>query len=116
MEEKCSRQKDQEERHGSGGGGWCPLAGAQRESRVQDGGGHSQPPRALLLLLLQLLSRFHCVRFVATPWTEAHQAPLSMGFSRQEYWSGVPLASPPRDLCALKLGGSQPCDEWQVKH
>jgi len=26
-----------------------------------------------------------------TPWTAAHQAPLSMGFSRQEYWSGVPL-------------------------
>ena len=31
------------------------------------------------------------VRFFATPWTVAHQAPLSMGFSRQEYWSGVPL-------------------------
>ena len=31
---------------------------------------------------------------VATPWTAAHQAPLSMGFSRQEYWSGVPLLSP----------------------
>ena len=28
-----------------------------------------------------------------TPWTAAHQAPLSMGFSRQEYWSGVPLPS-----------------------
>ena len=32
---------------------------------------------------------------LATPWTAAHQAPLSMGFSRQEYWSGVPLPSPP---------------------
>ena len=30
----------------------------------------------------------------ATPWTAAYQAPLSMGFSRQEYWSGVPLPSP----------------------
>ena len=29
-----------------------------------------------------------------TPWTVAHQAPLSMGFPRQEYWSGVPLPSP----------------------
>ena len=29
-----------------------------------------------------------CVRLLATPWTTAHQAPLSMGFSRQEYWSG----------------------------
>ena len=34
------------------------------------------------------------VWFVATPWTAAHQAPLSMGFSRQEYWSGLPLPSP----------------------
>ena len=30
------------------------------------------------------------VRLLATPWTAAYQAPLSMGFSRQEYWSGVP--------------------------
>ena len=30
----------------------------------------------------------------ATPWTVAHQAPPSMGFSRQEYWSGVPFPSP----------------------
>ena len=34
------------------------------------------------------------VRSFETPWTSAHQAPLSMGFSRQEYWSGVPLPSP----------------------
>ena len=32
-----------------------------------------------------------CVRLFATPWTAAHQAPPSMGFSRQEYWSGLPL-------------------------
>ena len=31
------------------------------------------------------------VRLFATPWTGAHQAPPSMGFSRQEYWSGVPF-------------------------
>ena len=35
-----------------------------------------------------------CVRLLATSWTAAYQAPLSMGFSRQEYWSGVPLPSP----------------------
>ena len=34
-----------------------------------------------------------CVWFVATPWTAAYQAPPSMGFSRQEYWSGLPLPS-----------------------
>ena len=31
---------------------------------------------------------------LATPWSAAYQAPLSMGFSKQEYWSGVPLPSP----------------------
>ena len=36
---------------------------------------------------------FSCARLLATPWTAAHQAPPSMGFSRQEYWSGVPLPS-----------------------
>ena len=37
---------------------------------------------------------FSRVRLFATPWTAAHQAPPSMEFSRQEYWSGVPLPSP----------------------
>ena len=40
---------------------------------------------------VKLLSR---VRLLATPWTAAHQAPPPMGFSRREYWSGVPLPSP----------------------
>ena len=35
-----------------------------------------------------------CVRLFVTPWTVAYQAPPSMGFSRQEYWSGVPFPSP----------------------
>ena len=38
-----------------------------------------------------------CVRFLATPWTVAHQPPLSMRLSQQEYWSGL-LFSPPGDL------------------
>ena len=38
------------------------------------------------------------VWLLATPWTAAHQAPPSMGFSRQEYWSGVPLPSPPQSV------------------
>ena len=45
-------------------------------------------------LLLLLLSRFSRVRLCATPQTAAHQAPPSRRFSRQEYWSGVPLPSP----------------------
>ena len=39
----------------------------------------------------------------ATRWTAAHQAPPSMGFSRQEYWSGVPLPSPTDTLTVLKI-------------
>ena len=35
----------------------------------------------------------------ATPWSVAYQAPLSMGFSKQEYWSGLPLPSPNRIIC-----------------
>ena len=47
--------------------------------------------RALFLLLLSYFSR---VRLCATLKTAAHQAPLSLGFSRQEYWSGLPFPSP----------------------
>ena len=44
-----------------------------------------------------------CVRLLATPWTAAYQAPPSMGFSRQEYWSGVPLPSPTWLQWVLKI-------------
>ena len=40
------------------------------------------------------LTSLSCVRLLATPWTAAYQAPTSMGYSRQEYWSGWPLPSP----------------------
>ena len=46
------------------------------------------------LLLLLLLSRFSHVRLCETPETAAHQAPPSLGFSRQEQWSGLPFPSP----------------------
>ena len=44
-----------------------------------------------------MLSHFSCVQLFATPWIVAHQAPLSMGLFRQEYWSGLPFP-PPGDL------------------
>ena len=44
-----------------------------------------------------MLSHFSHVQLFATPWTIAHKAPLSMGFSKQEYWSGFPCR-PPGDL------------------
>ena len=47
--------------------------------------------------VLNVLSHLSCVRLFVTPWTVARQAPLSMGFSGQEYWSGLPCP-PPGDL------------------
>ena len=45
-------------------------------------------------LFVCVLSRFNHVQLFATPWTVAQQSPLSMGFSRQEYWSELPFPSP----------------------
>ena len=47
-----------------------------------------------MLLLLLLPSRFSRGRLCATPWTAAHQAPPSLGFSRRKHWSGLPFPSP----------------------
>ena len=49
-----------------------------------------------------MLSCFSCLCLFSTPWTVAHQVPLSMGFFRQEYWSGVPFP-PPGDLPGPKI-------------
>ena len=51
-------------------------------------------PHPLTSLLLLLLSRFSCVQICATPEMAAHQAPPSLGFSRQEHWIGLPFPSP----------------------
>ena len=48
----------------------------------------------ILLSLLLLLSRFSHAQLCAMPQTAAHQAPPSLGFSRQEHWSGLPFPSP----------------------
>ena len=48
----------------------------------------------MVKMRLLLLSRLSQVRLCATPETVAHQAPPSLGFSRQEYWSGLPFPSP----------------------
>ena len=50
--------------------------------------------KLLLLLLLLLLSLFSCVQLCATQQMAVHQAPPSLGFSRQEHWSGLPFPSP----------------------
>ena len=54
----------------------------------------------IIIILLNLFSAFYvvqwlsCVQFFAPPWTIAHQAPPPIGFSRQEYWNGLPFPSP----------------------
>ena len=71
-------------------------------SKITADGDCSQEIKRCLLLgrkvmtnmLLLLLSHFSRVRLCGTPQTAAHQAPLSLGFSRQEYWSGFQFPSP----------------------
>ena len=78
-----------------------------------------------MILLLSTKDSLSRVRLFATPWTVAHQAPPSMGFSRQEYWSGLPFPFPgdlpdpgiePRST-ALQEDAltSEPPGEWDPK-
>ena len=73
---------------------------------------------SLLLLLLLLLSRFSRVRLCATPETATHEAAPSLGFSRQEHWSGLPSPSPMHETEKWKWSHSVVCDSvrphrWQ---
>ena len=68
--------------------------------QVHRGKGQTRDPgylvwnqQRLMQVKVKVKSLSH-VRLFATPWTVAHQAPPSMGFSRQEYWSGLPFPSP----------------------
>ena len=63
--------------------------------------------------ILLLLSHFSRVRLCATPQTAAHQAPPSLGFSRQEHWSGLPLPSPMHESEQWKWSRSvMPDSSW----
>ena len=66
-----------------------------------------QRPLFSLFDCVCILSRFSRVQFFVTPWTVACQAPLSMGFSRQEYWRGLPCP-PPGDLPDLGIEPASP--------
>ena len=59
----------------------------------------------LIIMCVCMLSHFSCVQLFVTLWIVAHQALLSMGFSRQDYWNALPCP-PPRDLPDL---GTEPC-------
>ena len=63
--------------------------------RIPSREGHQHHSFHLFRFLLRYeVKSFSCVLLFATPWTAAYWAPLSMGFSRQEYWSGLPFPSP----------------------
>ena len=68
-------------------------------------GGDRQEPHETECVCM--LSCFSWVQLLAMLWTVAHQAPLSIGFSRQEYWSGLPWP-PPGDLPNLGMGPVSP--------
>ena len=59
----------------------------------QDSPGKNTGVGCHFLLQCMKVKSLSCVQLLATPWTAAYQAPPSMGFSSQEYWSGVPLPS-----------------------
>ena len=70
------------------------------------------------MLLLLLLSRFSRVRLCAAPEMAAHQAPPSLGFSRQEHWSGLPFPSPGDLSCQELNPGLLHCRQilYQLSH
>ena len=74
----------------------------------------------IYICVLLLLSHFSRVRLCATPQTAAHQAPPSLGFSRQKHWSGLPFPSP--YICVYVYiyihtkgeEGSRGCNGWMA--
>ena len=71
------------------------------------------PDYILLWLRLLLLSRFSRVRLCATPQMAAHQAPPSLGFSRQEHWSGLPFPSPMHESEKWEWSRSVVSNSWR---
>ena len=66
----------------------CPMINMKRNNEF------AHVSCLVFAVVCHVLTRFTYVWLFVTPWTVAHQAPLSMGFSRQEYWSGLPFPSP----------------------
>ena len=74
---------------------WFPGKEYNMNLGLTDTHYHIQNRQTTKIYLQHLLSHFSHVQLcAATLWTVAHQVPLSMGFSRQEYWSGLPCPSP----------------------
>ena len=76
------------------------------------GGGGRKSKREKIYICMLLLSHFSSVRPCATPWTAAHQAPLSTEFSRQEYWNGLPFPSPIYMYICVHIAGASQVSHW----
>ena len=63
--------------------------------------------------MIEWVKSLSLVRLFVTPWTRAHQAPPSMEFSRQAYWSGLPFPSPMRESEKWKWNHSVVSDSWR---
>ena len=81
---------------------FCISSGVSQLSMALYIHAESDTTERLLFTSLQCWS-FSRVRLFVTPWIVALQAPLSMGFSRQEYWSGLPFPSPPTTCLFVHL-------------
>ena len=77
---------------------WCAVVHGVAKSWTQ----LSDRTTTTIYMSVCVLSRFNCVQLCATLWILACQAPLSMGFSRQEYWNGLPCP-PSGDLADLRI-------------
>ena len=66
--------------------------------------------------VIEWVKSLNCVRLLATPWTAAYQAPPSMGFSRREYWSGVPSPSPTMHYALHILNLAILFCVWKMSH
>ena len=94
----CWKERRKEGKKGEGRTDRKEMREGEREEAEGGRWGEGERPddvqETLKLKLLLLLSRFSHVRLCVTPQTAAHQAPPSLGFSRQEHWSGLPFPSP----------------------
>ena len=92
------------------------LAALARYSHILGMNGYTSALNMMLLLLL-LLSHFSRVQLCATPQTAAHQAPLFLGFSKQEQWSGLPFPSPMHACMLSHFSRVQLCaTPWTAAH
>ena len=91
----------------------CPDAGISKTRRKKGSGASTGKLHCVALVLSH-------IRLSETPWTVAHQAPPSMGFPRQEYWSGLPFPSPVHESEKWKWSPSVVSNSswppWTVAH